>query len=88
VISDIVDVQSPAIRAAGGRLAEGLRASRILERGTGMCLQKAVLLCALARTAGIRARLAFQAIRDHRLPRDLVRLMGPRRSRSRRPWRM
>jgi transglutaminase-like putative cysteine protease len=56
--------------------SETFRASATLARGSGMCIQKAALLCALARASGFRARLSFQALRDHRLPRELVRLMG------------
>jgi len=52
------------------------RASTTLARGTGMCIQKAVLLCALARAAGLTARISFQSVRDFRLPRELVALMG------------
>lgn len=52
------------------------RASTTLARGTGMCIQKAVLLCALARAAGLTARISFQSVRDYRLPRELVALMG------------
>jgi len=52
------------------------RASTTLARGTGMCIQKAVLLCALARAAGFTARIRFQSVRDHRLPRELAALMG------------
>lgn len=57
-------------------LEESFRASATLARSSGMCIQKAVLLCALARAAGIRARLVFQSLRDYRLPRELVALMG------------
>lgn len=56
--------------------SEAFRASTTLARGSGMCIQKAALLCALARASGFRARLSFQALRDHRLPRELARLMG------------
>lgn len=56
--------------------ADAFRASATLARGSGMCIQKATLLCALARASGFRARLSFQALRDHRLPRELARLMG------------
>jgi transglutaminase-like putative cysteine protease len=52
------------------------RASATLDRGSGMCIQKAVLLCALSRAAGLQVRLAFQSLRDYRLPRELVALMG------------
>jgi hypothetical protein len=47
---------------------ESYRASRILKTGGGMCIQKAVLLLALARAAGIPARLHFVDIRNHRVP--------------------
>jgi transglutaminase-like putative cysteine protease len=43
-------------------------ASGILERGHGYCVQKAVVLCALARAAGIPARLRFCDIINHRVP--------------------
>jgi transglutaminase-like putative cysteine protease len=57
-------------------LEASFRASATLVRGSGMCIQKAVLLCALARAAGLHARISFQALRDYRLPRELVELMG------------
>lgn len=44
-----------------------LTASGTLGRGYGFCVQKAVLLAALARAAGIPARLGFVDIRNHRL---------------------
>ena len=46
-------------------LPEHYRASTILDRGGGYCVQKAVLLAALARAAGIPARLRFANIRNH-----------------------
>ena len=46
-------------------LPEHYRASTILDRGEGYCVQKAVLLAALARAAGIPARLRFANIRNH-----------------------
>lgn len=55
---------------------ESYRASKILHTGGGMCIQKAVLLTALARAAGIPARVHFVDIRNHRVPskvRDLLR---------------
>ncbi len=42
---------------------EDFKASRVLEWGKGYCVQKAVLLEALARAAGIPSRLAFEKIR-------------------------
>ena len=38
---------------------ERYRATAILERGSGYCVQKAVLLAALGRAAGIPSRLGF-----------------------------
>jgi len=51
-------------------------ATAILERGSGYCVQKAVLLAALARAAGIPARLGFADVRNHRTPARLLELMG------------
>jgi transglutaminase-like putative cysteine protease len=46
-------------------LPEHYKASAILQRGSGYCVQKAVLLVALARAAGIPARLVFADIRNY-----------------------
>ncbi len=43
------------------------RASQTLERGKGFCQQKAVLLAALLRAAGVPSAICFQHIRDHKL---------------------
>ncbi len=50
---------------------EDFRASTILERGVGYCVQKAVLLAALGRAVGIPSRLVFAKIRNHRAPAEL-----------------
>jgi len=55
---------------------EDFTASRILAWGKGYCVQKAVLLAALARAAGIPARLAFARIRNHKAPAKIVALTG------------
>lgn len=55
---------------------EDFIASRILEWGKGYCVQKAVLLTALARTSGIPSRLAFARIRNHKAPEKIVRFTG------------
>ncbi|MDY7037726.1 MAG: transglutaminase family protein [Thermodesulfobacteriota bacterium] len=47
---------------------DAYRASKVLEVGEGFCIQKAVLLAALARTAGIPSRLRFADIRNNILP--------------------
>jgi transglutaminase-like putative cysteine protease len=51
-------------------------ASTILARGRGYCVQKAVLLAALARAAGIPSRLIFARIKNHKAPRELVAQTG------------
>jgi len=51
---------------------EDFCASFILDAGKGYCVQKAVLLCALGRAAGIPSRLVFARIRNRRIP-DKVR---------------
>ncbi len=54
---------------------EDFRASRVLEWGKGYCVQKAVLLAALGRAAGIPSRLAFAKIRNHKLPEHIFQIM-------------
>ena len=54
---------------------EEYRASKTLQRKEGFCIQKAVVLTALARAVGIPARLAFADIRNHLAPKDLTELM-------------
>jgi transglutaminase-like putative cysteine protease len=49
-------------------MPEHFRASNTLARGKGYCVQKAVLLIALARAAGIPARLCCAKIRNYLLP--------------------
>ncbi len=55
---------------------EDFKASRVLEWGKGYCVQKAVLLTALARAAGVPSRLVFARIRNHRVPEHIVRMTG------------
>jgi len=55
---------------------EDFKASTTLMRGKGYCVQKAVLLAALARAAGIPARLVFARIRNHMMPTHLLEQMG------------
>ncbi|MBN2284484.1 MAG: transglutaminase domain-containing protein [Deltaproteobacteria bacterium] len=47
---------------------EDFKASRVLAWGKGYCVQKAVLLTALGRAAGIPSRMAFAMIRNHQVP--------------------
>lgn len=60
---------------AGDR-PEYYRASRTLQMGEGFCIQKAILLAALARVVGIPARLHIAAIRNHLVPPKLKELIG------------
>jgi transglutaminase-like putative cysteine protease len=52
------------------------KASHVLASGEGYCVQKAVLLVALARAAGIPARLRFAEIRSHLTAPALVEKRG------------
>jgi len=55
---------------------EHFRASAILAAGEGYCVQKAILLVALARAASIPARLRLAAIRSHVVPKELLEKRG------------
>jgi transglutaminase-like putative cysteine protease len=57
-------------------LKEQYRATVTLRRGRGYCVQKAIVLAALARAAGIPARLVFADIRNYRAPESIVRWLG------------
>ena len=50
------------------------RATEVLRKGEGYCVQKAVLLAALARASGIPARLRFADIINHKLPEHLLKM--------------
>ena len=52
------------------------KASHVLANGKGYCVQKAVLLVALARAAGVPARLRFAKIRNHLTAPALVEKRG------------
>ncbi len=51
-------------------------ASNILANNQGFCVQKAVLLAALARAAGVPTAIVLCDMRDHALPERLVRTIG------------
>ena len=51
---------------------EEYKASATLKRGNGYCVQKAILLAAIARAAGIPTRLGFVNVRNHLLPQDIL----------------
>ncbi|MBN1882773.1 MAG: transglutaminase domain-containing protein [Deltaproteobacteria bacterium] len=52
------------------------RASTVLKRGYGYCIQKAVVLAALGRAVNIPTRLGFADIQNHQLPKKLLELQG------------
>jgi transglutaminase-like putative cysteine protease len=52
------------------------RASLVIERRRGFCIQKAVALVALCRAAGIPSRLGFADVKNHQIPPGLFKLMG------------
>jgi len=53
-----------------------MKASRILEKGEGYCVAKAVLLVACARNRGIPARLGFADVKNHLNTKKLQEMMG------------
>jgi transglutaminase-like putative cysteine protease len=55
---------------------EGLVASATLARRTGFCIEKAVLLAAACRAAGIPARLRFADVRNHLTTPEMAAFMG------------
>ena len=55
---------------------EDFRASRMLEWGKAYCVQKAVLLTALGRAAGIPSRLAFAKIKNHTIPDHVAKMFN------------
>lgn len=54
---------------------EGLRASNLLARDHGYCVEKAVLLAASARAASIPSRLSFYNVRNHIATERLVKIL-------------
>jgi transglutaminase-like putative cysteine protease len=52
------------------------RASVVLDQRVGYCVQKAILLAALGRAAGIPSRLGFADVRNHQISPSLLELMG------------
>jgi transglutaminase-like putative cysteine protease len=50
-------------------------ASFILADGKGFCVQKAVLLCALGRAAGLATGIVMADLRDHTFPPRIVEVM-------------
>jgi len=52
------------------------RASAVLERGFAYCVQKAALLAAFGRAAGLPARLGFADIENHLVSERLLNYLG------------
>ena len=52
------------------------KASSVLEAGNGVCQQKAILLTALARAAGVPARLGFVDVADNQLSENFKQMIG------------
>lgn len=55
---------------------QGLRASQLLERHSGYCIEKSILLAASARAVGIPSRLSFYIVRNHIATEKLERILG------------
>jgi len=51
-------------------------ASKVLEAGQGFCIGKAALLCAVARAAGLEARVGFADVKNHLTSARLAETMG------------
>ncbi len=56
-------------------MPEHFKASNTLARGKGYCVQKAVLLIALARASGIPVRLCCAKIRNHLVPAKVIEIL-------------
>ena len=54
----------------------GLRASAIIERGRGFCMQKSIVYAAAVRAAGIPSRLVLATVRNHLASDRLKELVG------------
>jgi hypothetical protein len=52
------------------------KSSSTLKAGNGMCQNKAILLVALARAAGIAARLGFVDVEDYQLSESFKKMIG------------
>ena len=54
---------------------EGLKASDLLKRNRGYCVEKAVLLAAAARAVGVPSRLSFYIVKNHIATDKLEKLL-------------
>lgn len=55
---------------------EYYRASHVLEIRRGFCVNKAGLLCAVARVVGIPSRIGFATVRNHLATRQMIEYLG------------
>jgi transglutaminase-like putative cysteine protease len=55
---------------------EGLRASRVITRGTGMCLHKSMVYAATLRAVGVPSKLLLTDVRNHLASPRLLELVG------------
>ena len=55
---------------------EGLRASTVLRRKSGMCIHKSVLYASALRAIGVPSRLVFTDVRNHLASPQLTALIG------------
>jgi transglutaminase-like putative cysteine protease len=56
--------------------AEALKASAVIQKGSGYCVAKAIVLAAVGRQQGIPTRLGFADVRNHLSTERLRRQMG------------
>ncbi len=54
---------------------DAYKASSILQKGRGYCLQKAIILAAMGRAAGIPSRLVLVAIKNYKAPPEVFTVM-------------
>lgn len=54
---------------------QGLKASNLLTRNRGYCVEKAILLAATARAVGVPSRLSFYIVRNHIATERLEKLL-------------
>lgn len=55
---------------------EHYRSSSVIRSGTGFCIHKAGLLCAVARASGIPARIGFASVRNHLSTKQFLEYLG------------
>ncbi|MDQ3042522.1 MAG: transglutaminase family protein [Acidobacteriota bacterium] len=55
---------------------EGLRASNLVGRKSGYCIEKAILLAASARAVGIPSRLSFYNVKNHIATERIEKILG------------